>query len=133
MNTPNPKMGNKTVTTSAGRMMDAFDKQRLEGEQEIIGDVNTAFRELSTDIITSKIKQRQLLNESIADGGPSNVSEALVIAMDICKVGWRRLSVETGIKKPLLRDMFQGKVDIPAEALAKIHGVFAKIRPDMYH
>jgi hypothetical protein len=101
-------------------------------EKDIMTDINNALPQLSEDLMMSKMSERAILAESMANGGPSSVHEAIANMMYSCNIGVRRLAERVNVKRKVLAGMLAGERDMPSDVLARIIEVFEVSRPDLF-
>jgi hypothetical protein len=120
-----PPFNNKTP--------DLFANQSEEQiNASLVKDVHETFRDLSKDVLSAKITQHQMFKESAAEGGPSSVNESIIVALEICKLGYRELSRRVGVGRKHLVGMIEGRLELTSEVRQKIQDVLHEKRPDMY-
>lgn len=101
-------------------------------DAEVIREVKTGLSQLGKDIILNKKAEATVLQESMADGGPGSVNEAIINLMHSCNVGIRFLAQKTGIKRKRLLMMIEGHIEMPPEVLGKITDVFRTRQPSLF-
>lgn len=102
------------------------------GQSSIVKEINAGFANMGSELISSKIKERELLEESAAAGGPSSAFEAVLNILDVCKIGVRELAVKSNTKRLKVKAMLEGRADIPPEMIALITEIAMKRRPDLF-
>lgn len=114
-------------------MSDLFDiPPDAPVDEDLVKDVEKTLNTLQTDMTAGKMQEMLMFQQSVAEGGPGSVADAVWNMMQTCKVGIRALARDTGIKRTKLVNMLEGRTAMPAEAISKIHDFFAKRRPDLF-
>jgi hypothetical protein len=103
-----------------------------EIRQELYTDLKNILPDLQETLFTSKMREREILAESVANGGPDNVHSALLNVIDACKLGVRRLALHVGVSRLKMKSMLDGRSDIPADTLNKIISLCEVTRPDLF-
>lgn len=102
-------------------------------EKDLLSDMKTSFGDIGKEVISSKIATQQLFAQSSQEGGPTSVNGAIVNLMKNFNIGYRHLSVKTGVKRKLLVSMIEGRVSMPPEVLQKICAVFESRQPSLFN
>lgn len=100
-------------------MSEEPEETTLEG----MPNIDAEMKDISTHLITSKMAERKVLAESAADGGPTSAHTAIVHMMEVRGIGYRAMSQRIRVKRKLLLNMIEGRVDMPSEVFDKIHEV----------
>lgn len=93
---------------------------------------NNELGSLGPLLISGKLEQQAILEQSAMDGGPTNVSDAFVHLMDYLKIGYRELARQTGRPRKKLQDMIEGKKPMPPEVVSELHAIFTKKKPELF-
>jgi hypothetical protein len=106
------------------------DPEKLQRDLQY--DIQAMLPELQSSMLSGKMKERQILAESVAAGGPSSVQEAILNMMDVCKIGVRQLAYLVNVKRNKLQKMIDGRINIPPEVISSLYDVFKSRRPDLF-
>lgn len=83
-------------------------------------------------MLGSRLLMESTINDSVAHGGPSSTNEALINLMQYCGISTRTMAQRINISRTKLKDMLDGKRDIPPIVLEKMDDIFKSIKPDLY-
>ena len=115
-------------------MKDLFDiPDNAPVDEEVIKDVKTRLSGLTKDIVQNKIEESKIIQESVANGGPSNSNEAIVNLMDYLNVGIRALAHAVNVPRKKLVNMIEGRTPMPPEVMSAIHDFFKMKQPSLFN
>lgn len=101
-------------------------------EQSLVSDMRESFQQLGKEVITSKVQQQTVLAQSVQEGGPASIQEALLHLMTELKIGMRAMSIATGTKRKRLLNMLHGRETMPPEVFDKVYEVIRKRKPSLF-
>lgn len=101
-------------------------------EQSLVSDMRESFQQLGKEVIASKIQQQTVLAQSVQEGGPASIQEALLHLMAELKIGMRAMSIATGTKRKRLLNMLHGRETMPPEVFNKVYEVIHKRKPSLF-
>jgi len=102
-------------------------------DEAFVEEANQKLSQLSKDMVSNKMAEAKLLQESMADGGPGSMNEALSVLIKHCGLTVRSLAVRAGISRKKIQRMIDGEVGISLEDNDKMEQVFRSIKPDLYN
>ncbi len=108
-----------------------FSQEDAE-EKSLVSDMKNSFRELGKEVLTSRIEQQTILAQSVQEGGPSSIQEALLHMMSELKIGVRAMSIATNTKRKRLLNMLHGRETMPPEVFDKVYEVIRKRKPSLF-
>ena len=101
-------------------------------DKEFVKEATSNIKGLGKDIISNKMAETQLIQQSIAEGGPSSPNEAVINLMQYLNVGIRYLAGKVGVRRKMLVRMLEGHTPMPPEVMVKIHEVFKTKQPTLF-
>lgn len=108
-----------------------FNQEDAE-EQSLVSDMRESFQQLGKEVLTSRIQQQTILAQSVQEGGPSSIQEALLHMMCELKIGVRAMSIATNTKRKRLLNMLHGRETMPPEVFDKVYEVIRKRKPSLF-
>jgi hypothetical protein len=110
-------------------MGDSFKSKFLE--KELLSDIKQGMSSLGQDMITNKMAEHAVLEQSLAEGAFGSVLEAFLYRIKKYNMGVRYLSQETGIRRKVLKQMLDGEIGLTQDAMVKLIAAFEKRDPSM--
>lgn len=101
-------------------------------DMELVNEAQTKLSQLSQDMVSNKMAEAKLFQDSMADGGPSSTLEAVLCMMDYTKIGVRQLAAKTGMRRKHLQQILRGEVQLDASVLSKLEVVFRQLKPSLF-
>lgn len=96
-------------------------------DPDFVKEAKSSILDMGRTMVTGKMEESKLLEESALDGGPSSVGEAIYCLMQELNVGIRALSAKVNVKRKVLMRMLEGEIPLPPEVMTKITNHFKDI------
>lgn len=96
-------------------------------DPEVLSQAKADIRDLGKTMISGKMEEFKLLQESAANGGPSSVHEAFYILMRELNIGIRALAAAVNVKRKFLLRMLEGDVVMSPEVHSAIVNHFKSV------